>query len=31
MLEELGLGPDVGKSTTKPTQISPLEGIDVIE
>ena len=28
---ELGLGRDVGKSATKPQQIMPLDGVDVIE
>lgn len=28
---ELGFGPDVGKSSTKPIAIGPLAGIDVIE
>ncbi|WVR07652.1 hypothetical protein IAU60_004694 [Kwoniella sp. DSM 27419] len=28
---ELGLGPDVGKSATKPVKIEPLSGIDVID
>lgn len=28
---ELGFGPNVGKSSTKPAAIQPLEGVDVIE
>ncbi|WWC91731.1 uncharacterized protein L201_006678 [Kwoniella dendrophila CBS 6074] len=28
---ELGLGPDVGKSATKPQKIEPLNGIDIID
>nr|XP_019010360.1 uncharacterized protein I206_04829 [Kwoniella pini CBS 10737]OCF49141.1 hypothetical protein I206_04829 [Kwoniella pini CBS 10737] len=30
-VKELGLGPDLGKSATKPVKIEPLNGIDVID
>jgi hypothetical protein len=31
LMPELGLGPEGGKSATKPVQIMPLEDVDVIE